>query len=90
MNCKPRDLAIVIKSKQNNLGKIVRCIEYLPEFKWEDMPDGAWIVDGNITNIDPRGVNHMPDSFLKPLRDNYGEDESLTLIDKPNIIKEIN
>lgn len=87
MNCKPGDLAIVIKSKQNNLGKIVRCIEYLPEFMWKDLPDGAWVVDGNITSIDPTSLNRVPDSWLKPLRDNDEEDETITWAGKPERIE---
>lgn len=90
MNCKPGDLAIVIKSEQGNLGKIVRCIEYLPGFKWKDMTYGAWVVDGNLTNIDPKGVNRIPDNWLKPLRDSDGEDETITWAGKPERIKGIN
>lgn len=88
MNCKQGDLAIVIKSYQGNLGKIVRCLEYIPNFKWEGLSNGAWYVEGNITNIVKKGNNYIHDSQLKPLKDNDGEDESFTWAGKPEIVKE--
>lgn len=89
MNCKPGDLAVVIKSVTGaNLGRIVRCVELLPAARVE-FPDGihvmpAWRLGERVQGwrADPRGAL-APDTWLRPICDNDGADETLTWVGLP-------
>lgn len=84
MNCKQGDLAIFVKSAAGNEGKIVQCVEYagkralhFPDGKIEEVD--CWIVEPRPPGW--RGRTHdafTPDDFLRPIRDNDGQDETLT------------
>ena len=89
MNCKPGDLAVVIRSCAGNEGKIVRCIKLVPN-DTAVMPDGSfWTRNGWITEPELPGWNpgikaaSVPDQNLRPIRDNDGEDESFSWAGKP-------
>ena len=101
MNCKPGDLAVVVGHEGVHdvgcLGRIVeviragsdwsdvgdsrhhwRCMDVSGRpMPWQD-PDGSWGF-GDITQI--------PDSDLRPIRDQPGADETLTWAGKPSDIK---
>ena len=84
MNCKQGDLAIFVKSCAGNEGKIVRCAEYAgkKELTW---PDGkmavcdGWVIEPRLPGWNGQTRNvFTPDDFLRPIRDNDGQDETLT------------
>jgi hypothetical protein len=77
MNCKPGDLAVLIKSefKPHNIGSVVKILRKAESFNgyfcWETSPvfdGGTWVLDKN----------------LRPIRDQDGQDETLTWAGLPN------
>lgn len=87
MNCKPGDLAIVMRGPKNR-GRIVRCIRVLPEFsevltqcgrpaRTKDDAGPTWLVEGWVLyNAPPYGWVELPfasDSMLRPI-DNPSDD----------------
>ena len=96
MNCKQGDLAIVVSSivpHSPNIGKIVRCLEFIPANTTIRIPgrvtacDG-WLTDVPLVQFNMLGIAHgqdnfAADKFLRPIRDNDGEDETLTWAGKP-------
>jgi len=90
MNCKEGDIAIVIRSRANNLGKIVKCVRPATaediEYYWMRIDKGpAWIVEGNIIT---RGGYKVPlafDSDLKPLPGAGLEDDVMNLKEVENV-----
>lgn len=85
MRCKVGDMAIVVRSKAGNEGKICTCLKMYPagydgireEFGpiWEvdTEMNGVWFNDSLLII----GCKTMPDMNLHPIRDNPGQDESL-------------
>jgi hypothetical protein len=95
MNCKPGDLAIVVGG--NGLGydplkmrgRIVRCIRLLGADELGDEYDEAdptWEVDIEVIDPDSGLQVGIEDDFLRPIRPDDGEDETLTWAGKPEII----
>lgn len=96
MNCKPGDLAIIIRAKftPELVGHIVRVIrpwtKYDPfdsRFAWEcEYPDGKMIKQawGFPINFTFERTRPLADDVLRPIRDNDGEDETLTWVGKPH------
>lgn len=84
MNCKEGDLAIVIRSKCGNEGKIVRCVKYMGERRYVSInlkvsePRQTWYIEPPLIGVFGKLGNTFPDSDLKPIRDNEGEDETLS------------
>jgi hypothetical protein len=72
MNCKPGDLAVVLcpLHEMRFFGKIVQTIRFVNGDYWE--------VDPPLDNF--KGVY---DNWLRPIRDNDGEDEILRIAGKP-------
>lgn len=95
MNCKPGDLAIVVGGRGLEIdplkmrGRIVRCIRILgPDdlLGRYDESDPTWEVDLDVRDpIDGVRVG-IDDNFLRPIRDNDGEDETLQWAGKPESI----
>lgn len=93
MNCKPGELAIVVRSTVGNEGRIVRCLHLASDGDmnrhgvWIGGADPVWLLDGLCRWVHPllgeRLVPFMTDSALRPIRDNDGEDETLTWAGKP-------
>lgn len=85
MNCKPGDLAVIVRpSNPQNIGKIVRVIE-CKLTSWIDGSTGyGWSFEGpvmfGITGVKATRIN---DDILRPIRDQPGQDESLTWAPKP-------
>jgi hypothetical protein len=92
MNCKPGDLAVIVRSAAGNEGRIVRCVELVGDFVLSH-PNGlvtfpnTWLIDLPLIGWGGRQSKHVPDEWLRPIRDNDGEDESLTWAGKPSDIK---
>lgn len=81
MNCKPGDLAVVVRSATNpeNIGRIVRCVDMTRRRlagSWEECE--CWIVEPDITVY-----GAIADRCLRPIRPTDGEDETLTWAGKP-------
>lgn len=80
LNCKPGDLAIVVHSDAGNHGKIVECLELVPDFKFKNTNEiiiatPSWRIDRFLRCWDGGQINYIPDSFLRPLPP-LSEDES--------------
>lgn len=82
MNCKPGDLCITVRAiRPENLGTLVVVVEVDIQAS-RVFGSTAWIVDGP-------GIGDLAlDDWLRPIRDNDGEDETLTWAGKPSDIKE--
>mgnify|MGYP006921370785 CR=1 FL=1 len=90
MNCKPGDLAVIVRSQGNNAGRIVQCVR-LHISQAHDV-DGVpllltasgprWVIDRPL----PGNLQTVPDAILRPLRDSDGEDETLTWAGKPESV----
>lgn len=84
MNCKPGDLAVIVRSRVGNAGRIVRCVEYAGEFRYlmygvlEPERCASWRIDPPIPAYDGTLTDLIKDSALRPIRDNDGEDQTLT------------
>ena len=86
MNCKPGDLAIVIRSRAGNEGRIFTCIRLATVAEIEShllfsyMSQPCWITDGEFNAKAARGdqvfhraIDIVPDACARPIRD-PGED----------------
>ena len=89
MNCITGDIAIVIKSNIGNLGKIVKCLQFVgdtvPGHSTGPYKD-VWLVDRELAirkNDDIIYLPYVPDFMLRPLRDSDGEDEMLRITGLP-------
>lgn len=82
MNVKPGDLAVVVMGvPERNIGKILRVQRLCA---WATVQQGTPVWDCD----DPDCV--YADAALRPIRDQDGEDETLTWAGKPSDIKEPN
>lgn len=78
MNCKPGDLAIIIRSEAGNEGKIVRCVKLstTARIRRRDnsiVTDGVWELDRELIGWRGRKSRFIHDSCIRPIRD-PGED----------------
>ena len=82
LNCKPGDLAVIVRSSAGNEGKIVRCLELIPADKWL-AEDGrvnsapTWRIDIALRGWAGDFSRFVRDEQVRPIRDNDGEDETL-------------
>lgn len=85
MNCKPGDLAVIVRSNQiSNIGKIVTVLRVYPraEQSW-------WICSGSVlhglySDWPPGAEVGMYDNHMRPIRDNDGEDEMIRIAGLPH------
>lgn len=80
MNCKPGDLAYIVGSRNvpEMNGVVVHVVRAISR--------GVWLCAGYEIerNAASWGLPpHIYDSYLRPIRDNDGEDETLTWAGKP-------
>jgi hypothetical protein len=91
MNCKPGDLAIYVSSRAGNEGRIVRCLRLASAQEVLSQGFGGWhmwITDNQeIKTTNGLTTNLASDMYLRPIRDQDGEDEMLRIAGKP--VKEI-
>lgn len=82
MNCKPGDLAVVVRSVCGNEGKICRVLRAseleLPDWVVEFPTEIEWEIGQRSR------VGHAADTSLRPIRDSDGPDETLAWAGKPN------
>ena len=86
LNCKPGDLAVIVKSYAGNEGKIVTCLRLATHTEIEAfcMECGdVWLIDRAIMQSPPSFMPFIHDDQLRPLRDNPGQDEILRIVDLP-------
>lgn len=82
LNCRPGDLALIVRSVAGNEGKIVRCIKFIgavPGFAGND----RWEIDTFLPANWGRTANSFHDAWLRPLRDEEGDDEMIQIAGKP-------
>lgn len=83
MNCKQGDLAIVVRSKAGNEGRIVRCVRWAGVSVDERLvfhADGLWEVSPPLTWENPFGdtieLPVFPDAYLRPIRGDLLDEET--------------
>lgn len=94
MNCKQGDIAVLVRNLiRLKAGAIVTCVEFKAEtlawnkvFKTNIVVRNVWVVD--IKPENPRcAVTVIEDRFLRPLRNNDGQDQTLTWAGLPGKVK---
>lgn len=88
LNCKPGDLAVFVRSKHGNLGRVVRCLRLV---KRSDYVLGdVWETDTPCFNSWGYWECFAMDAYLRPLRDpgEDARDETLTWLPVPSTTKE--
>lgn len=96
MNCKPGDLAVIVRSQTGaQLGKIVRCISVatgIVQYRGANYripsDDGVWWeleepIQLTVGNNQVVSVPFCQDASLRPIRGEEGEDETLAWAGKP-------
>jgi len=86
MRCKPGDLAVIVRSVDGQaVGAIVECLqtdgehsEFGPIWRVKTRGHGIVTIHGTLAVF-----FHMPDAWLRPIRDSDGTDETLTDVFKP-------
>jgi hypothetical protein len=80
MNCKPGDLAIAIRTKSNaRVGAIVTVVRRINAISEGVRVD--WEIEWQGRRYD------CPDSWLRPIRPQAGEDETLSWAGKPREVE---
>lgn len=75
MNCKPGDLAVIVRSFAGNEGRIVRCVRLISKECICVLPDGSqslqaiWEIDTDLTGCNGGTGPYCQDSLLRPIRD---------------------
>lgn len=96
MNCKPGDLAVVVRSSAGNEGKCVRCVRLFPAIEFLSRENilvvrsNVWEIDTALPSWDGGTTAYVPDAWLRPIRDPGDDavDEVLQRIPSPFKIKE--
>lgn len=95
MNCKPGDLAIVVRSYAGNEGKIVRCLKLAPGITRALLPNGdfevgaIWEIDRPLKSWAGCSDKFAPDSSLRPIRDPGDDAVDETLLRLPSPRQEV-
>lgn len=85
LNCKPGDLAVIVRTnsaKANYIGRVIR-VTTLSTHHFQAGP--AWNFEGApLQSLDgSKAIEVANDCCLRPLRDSHGQDEVLKLIGLP-------
>ena len=80
MNCKPGDLAVIVKSEAGNLDKFVSCIRLasiddLLAAYFRDDVGPVWVIDRVLPLSNGRSAALCADSGLRPIRDQPGNEQ---------------
>lgn len=84
MNCKPGDVAIVVRSKAGHEGKVVTCIRFVGNasgYKGDDY----WLVDRALPSIYGDTTPVLRDSCLRPIRPGDISDEEVRDLYAPKV-----
>jgi hypothetical protein len=83
MNCKPGDIAIVVRAgaTAENVGKLVEVIGPSAAYPgwWTVQSLSGWLAGASGRAM----AGNIEDHRLRPLRDSDGDDETLTWVGKP-------
>jgi hypothetical protein len=93
MNCRPGDLAVMVRSDAGNEGAVVEVVSFVGPYQFEC---GKCVNDAWLCKVPPSmerhrgrsslpGHLHISDSKLRPLRDSDGQDESLSWKEVPKV-----
>lgn len=89
MNCKPGDLAAIVRCDvvPECVGRIVECLKFHGEqlINGQPYPD-VWEIrwgDNDARKMTQYAAFGMRDSWMRPIRNQGGEDETLTWAGKP-------
>lgn len=83
MNCKQGDLAVIVHSNAGNEGKFVTCVRLASD---EEVAragysvrsgEPCWILDAELKLTNNSKEKIGIDKWMRPIRDNDGEDETL-------------
>jgi len=93
MNCKKGDLAIVVRSKYGNEGRIVQCLRLATKEDFDAYEVGynsepTWLLDIPI-NCSFSTAPLIKDIKLRPIRDNDGQDEMLRIAGLPKTLETV-
>ncbi len=83
LNCRPGDLAVIVKSRAGNEGKVVTCLRLIPGGPEWIEPGPRWEIDRDVDSVMGYLVRSIADVCLRPLRDDEGEDEMLRIAGRP-------
>jgi hypothetical protein len=87
MNCKPGDLAVMVKSEAGNEGRIVRCLS-LTHASYRKFGSGpAWFTEPMLKNEDGKSLPTL-DVCLRPIRPGDISDEEVRDLYAPPLPKE--
>ncbi|RZI60671.1 MAG: hypothetical protein EOP14_00105 [Pseudomonas sp.] len=97
MNCKPGDLAIIVRAHGPSLGQIVRCLKLnplissVPTFgvNGTGAPEPFWDIDITIVAFNGTKVRYVPDACLRPIRDPGDDAVDETLLRLPSPRQEV-
>jgi len=97
MNCKQGDLAIIVRSKAGNEGRLCTVLEMLGEnpfydgFPWNFRDGPCWLIEyAGTPAFDNFGQKYkrapIPDAWLRPIRDpgEDAQDETLQWLPVPS------
>jgi len=92
LNCQQGDMARIIRSEAGNRDKIVQCVRAIGPKKvlWPDdrfTDEYLWEIDRDLPRMDGRTTRMIPDSCLRPIRDQPGEDEMLRIAGRPREVE---
>jgi hypothetical protein len=82
MNCKPDELAVMVRSAAGNEGRIVRCLRLatlneLLEANWNRRAGPVWVVDQILRTSHHRMAPLANDAWLRPIRPGDISDEEV-------------
>lgn len=86
MNCMKGDLAVIVHcTNGENLGRLVRCVEFAPwkKFSGIEHPMNAWRLETALEGTPSGPTSFCPDAWLRPIRDQPGADEMPSAAGKP-------
>jgi hypothetical protein len=97
MRCRVGDLAVIVRSRFGNEGRIVRCVRLYPAYqgRTDASKYNAWGVVGRMNSphysaedrvwCAARGIDAVvDDGYLRPLRPDEGTDEMLRIAGLPH------
>ena len=92
MNCKPGDLAVIVRSSAGNEGRMVQCLRLATSQELEEAnfaPLPTWVLDQPLPTVLGAVVHMARDEALRPIRDPGDDATDETLLWKLVSVKEV-